>query len=98
MRKYVVAAAMSLALGVAHPGAANAVLMYNSLTDWQTAVGTWTETTTLGVADGSSVTSATLADGTGLTFAESLTVFSVPATAGRPGAAAITAKFCMDLV
>ena len=77
MRKYVLAAAMSLALGAAHPGAANAVAMFDSLANWQTAVGSWTETTNLGVANFSNINSATLADGTGLTFTESLSVRSI---------------------
>jgi len=53
------------------PAVANADSTFTSLSAWQAAVGTWTETQSLGVSNGTNVTSVTLADGTvlGLTGA-----------------------------
>jgi len=55
------------------PAVANADTTFTSLSAWEAAVGTWTETQSLGVPDGTSVTSVTLADGTALSL-------SAPAT------------------
>lgn len=44
-------------------GASNAQTMYGSLSSWEAAVGTWTETTNLGVPDGTTITGFTTADG-----------------------------------
>jgi hypothetical protein len=51
--------------------------MYTSLPAWEAAAGTWTETTNLGVANGTIVSGATLADGTALGFAQDLEVASI---------------------
>ena len=49
------------------PAVANAQT-YTSLSAWETAAGAWTETQSLGVPNGTSVSSATLLGGTTLSF------------------------------
>lgn len=53
---------------------------YTDLTAWQTAAGTWTETTSLGLPDFTTVSSATLADGTTLGFAQNLETLTAGST------------------
>src|SRR5215469_16519470 len=57
--------------------AAYADTLYTNLSDWEAAAGKWTETSKLGIADGKIVHSATLADGTRLSFGQKLQVFSI---------------------
>jgi len=71
-----IAAGLAL-LSYAHP--AKAVTMESSLSAWQAAVGSFTETTNLGVPNGTLVNSATLADGTSLGFAQTLQTASIGA-------------------
>jgi len=62
------------------PAVANADSTFTSLSAWQTAVGTWTETQILsggGVPDGTNVTSVTLDDGTLLSLSATQTVTSI---------------------
>lgn len=72
---------LPIALFTMWPAAANAdpVTTYTSVVAWEAAVGTWTETTSLGVPNGSVVSAATLADGTALGFAQPLSVASIGA-------------------
>jgi len=53
-------------------GVARAATMYSDLAAWKAAAGSWTETTSFGVPDGTVVNGVTLADGTALTFGQSL--------------------------
>jgi len=61
------------------PAVAHADATFTSLAAWEAAVGTFTETQSLGVPDGTAVTSVTLGDGTvlGLTAATTQTVTSI---------------------
>jgi len=53
--------------------------VYTSLSLWQAAAPTYTETSNLGVSNGAFVSSATLADATNLTFNQTLQVVSIGA-------------------
>lgn len=64
------------------PTAAKADATYTDLLTWQSAVGTWTETTNFGVPDLTSLNSATLGDGTVLSFDQTQTVLTVPTSWG----------------
>lgn len=59
------------------PPVASAETIYTNLTDWEAAAGKWTETPSLGVADGTVVNSVTLADGSRLNFGQTLQAFSI---------------------
>lgn len=69
--------AMAICLLLCGSTNARADNMYTSLSVWEAAAGTWTETTSLGVADTTIVSGATLADGTVLGFAQNLQVASI---------------------
>ena len=62
-----------IVLALVGQGLATADVMYSSLPAWQAAVGTWTETTSLG-APGTVVNGVALADGTTLGFGGNLTI------------------------
>src|SRR5689334_1989468 len=72
----VLAAVAGLAMVAIQPASAG-VVTYNNLAAWEAAAGAWTETTNLGVANGSIISGATLADGTTLGFAQNLNVASI---------------------
>jgi len=50
---------------------------YIDLSTWEAAVGTWTETTNLGVPDFTNISGATLGDGTVVNFGQTLTAVSI---------------------
>lgn len=66
-----------LAAMAALSGPATAATMYSDIVAWKAAIGSYTETTSLGVADGTEVNGATLADGTALTFDQTLVVATI---------------------
>ena len=65
--------AVVIIAALAGQGVATATV-FSDLPSWQAAAGTWAETTSLGVPDGTVVNGVTLADGTVLSFAQPLQV------------------------
>ena len=78
IKKHYVILALAAAV-IAQLGSARADQVYSDVGAWEAAVGTFTETTSLGVPNGTLVNSATLADGTTLAFAQTLQVASIGA-------------------
>lgn len=78
IKKHYVILALAAAV-VAQSGSARADQVYSDVGTWEAAVGTFTETTSLGVPNGTNVSGATLADGTTLGFAQTLQVASIGA-------------------
>jgi len=76
IKKHYVILALAAAV-IAQSGSARADQVYSDVGAWEAAVGTWTETTSLGVSDSTFVNGATLADGTTLAFAQTLQVKSI---------------------
>lgn len=76
MRKASLIILAMLLVALAAPNA-QADSTYTSLSSWQAAVPTYTETSNLGLSNGALVSSATLADGTILTFNQTLQATSI---------------------
>jgi hypothetical protein len=76
MKYYLMAAGLIL-IGLMTPYGVRAQTMYSDLSAWEAGVGTWTETTNLGVPNGTVVAGVALSGGTDLTFVQSLQVESI---------------------
>jgi hypothetical protein len=67
MKRLIISAAI-LTATAAMAGSASAATVTSDLTAWESAVGTWAETTNLGVSSGTNITSATLNGGATVSF------------------------------